>query len=122
MSQLEKYLLISLFIVFLLVFYRWLKRYLHRNEIQEAFPYVFPFEGSDTDAKRVVRIELPLKSHVRIEIRSLAGTVVQHIFDGDLPRGIHQQGLDLTKLEPGGYELRITFSNQVTTRSFEVKR
>lgn len=121
MSKLEQYLLLSLFLVFLLVFYRWLKRYLQRNEIQEAFPYVFPFEGDDTDIKRVIRIELPQKSPVRIELRSLVGHVVLHIFDGELSQGTHRHGMDLSSVEPGQYELRITFSNQVTTRSLSLK-
>lgn len=121
MSQLEKYLLLSLFVVFLLVFYRWLKRYLQRNEIQEQFPYVFPFEGEDTDVKRVVRIEMPQKSMVRIEVRSAGGAVVVHVFDGELARGVHQKGIDMDTLQPGTYELHITFSNQVTTRTIVLR-
>lgn len=122
MSLLEKYLLVSLFFVLLFVFYRWLKRYLHRNEIQESFPYVFPFDGNVFNGKEVVRFELPQKSNVRIDILSESDALITEVHAGDLDRGTHIIGFDCSQLESGKYQLRITFSNQVTTRPFSVVR
>ena len=127
MSTLETYLLLSLFFVFLLVFFRWLKRYLRRNEIQEAFPYVQPFEYEDSlSGKKVlrkqdfVRMELPYKSHVRVEVLMDSKTVVLEVFAEDLKEGEHEILLDCSSLDSGSYILRITFDNQVTTRSFDL--
>lgn len=122
MSTIENYLLISLFFVFLLVFYRWLKRYLQRNDITESFPYVYPFDKTELSGRETVQIELPRSSAVRIEILSDGGDVVDMAFEGDLQKGTHIQGFDCSVLEQGSYELRITFSNQVTTRTFRVVR
>lgn len=122
MSTLENYLLISLFFVFLLVFYRWLKRYLRRNDITESFPYVYPFEKKELYGRETVQIELPKGSAVRIEILTDDGDVVDTAFDGNSEKGTHIYGFDCTVLNPGAYDLRITFSNQITTRSFIVPR
>lgn len=114
--------MVSLFFVFLLVFYRWLKRYLQRNDITEPFPYVYPFEKKALNGREIVQIELPRSSAVRIEILSDGGEVVDLTFEGELQKGTHVQGFDCSILEPGSYELKITFSNQVTTRTFSVDR
>lgn len=122
MSPLEKYLLVSLFFVFLFVFYRWLKKYLQRNEIQEAFPFVFPFEGKVFNGRETLRFELPQQSEVRIEILDESDALISEEYSGELERGTHIHGFDCTVLDPGNYQLRITFSNQVITRPFSVDR
>lgn len=120
MSSLENYLLLSLFVVFLFVFYRWLKRYLQRNEIQELFPYVAPFEKRPLRGKEMVHFELPYKALVRIDILNDADLCVLPVSEQELPKGNHMQMFDCTDLPKGRYQLRLTFPNQVTTRQFEL--
>jgi hypothetical protein len=116
MSLLEKYLLLSLFLVFLLVFFRWLKRYLRRNEIQERFPYVYPFGKEMLGGQEVLKLELPQKAQVRIEVIERSGHFHSLAFEGELPAGLHQLNFDCSGIRPGSYDLRLVFPNQVTTR------
>lgn len=120
MNSLENYLLFSLIAVFLLVFYRWLRRYLHRNEIQESFPYVFPFDKELLHGMEVVKVELPQKGTVQMDILSNAGEVLRTVPEVVLAAGTHTLSLDCSGLTPGIYSLKLVFSNQVTTRSFRV--
>jgi len=121
MSSLEKYLLTSLVFVFLFVFYRWMKRYLHRNEIHEAFPYVYPFDNDILSGMEVLRIELPQKELVRVEILDHHGKSLRTAHDAELVKGVHSIGLDCRGLDSGSYELLIQFNKQRTSRSFTVK-
>ncbi len=122
MSTIEKYILTTLVVIFVVVFARWLKRYLRRNEIQESFPYLFPFEKNPVDMHQIIRIDLPNKARVKGEILLSNGDVTQVVFEEVLEKGIQVKGMHTDALSDGMYELRITFPNQVTTRSFEVRR
>jgi hypothetical protein len=121
MSTLERYILIGVATVFVVVFLRWLKRFLRRNEIQESFPYVFPFGKSTLSGRESITIELPYGDHVRGELLSQNGAVVRQLFGESLKKGTHTLGMDLHGLPPGEYTLRLHFSAQVTTRQVRVR-
>lgn len=122
MSTIEKYILTTLVVIFVVVFARWLKRYLRRHEIQESFPYLYPFEKNPVDMHQEIRIDLPNRARVKGEILLPNGDVKQVVFEEVLEKGIQTKGIHTDSLSDGMYELRLTFPNQVTTRSFEVKR
>jgi len=122
MSTIEKYILTTLVVIFVVVFVRWLKRYLRRNEIHESFPYLFPFEKNPVDAHQIIRIDLPNKARVKGEILLPNGDVKLVVFEEVLEKGIQTKGMHTDSLSDGMYELRLTFPNQVTTRGFEVRR
>lgn len=122
MSQLEKYILVTLFVVFAVVFARWLKRFLRRNEIQETFPYVFPFDSTVVEDNQLIKMELPFPQKVKGELILPNGDLVELLFDETLQAGIQTKNMRTVQLANGPYELRITFSNQVTNRKLEVKR
>jgi hypothetical protein len=122
MSQLEKYILVTLFVVFAVVFARWLKRFLRRNEIQETFPYVFPFDSTVVEDNQLIKMELPFPQKVKGELILPNGDLVELLFDETLQAGIQTKNMRTAQLANGPYELRITFSNQVTNRKLEVKR
>jgi hypothetical protein len=120
MSQIERYILIGLATIFVVVFLRWLKRFLRRNEIQESFPYVHPFGKGSLSGKEVLGIELPVGDKVRVEVYSDNGKMVLFLFEEVLKQGSHQKGIDLSELPKGSYTLKITFSNQVTSRQIKI--
>ena len=122
MSTIEKYILTTLVVIFVVVFVRWLKRYLRRNEIHESFPYLFPFEKNPVDAHQIIRIDLPNRARVKGEILLPNGDVKLVVFEEVLEKGIQTKGMHTDSLSDGMYELRLTFPNQVTTRGFEVRR
>jgi len=122
MSTIEKYILTTLVVIFVVVFVRWLKRYLRRNEIHESFPYLFPFEKNPVDAHQIIRIDLPHNARVKGEILLPNGDVKLVVFEEVLEKGIQTKGMHTDSLSDGMYELRLTFPNQVTTRGFEVRR
>ncbi len=120
MSQVEKYILVTVAVIFVVVFARWLKRYLRRNEIQETFPYLFPFQDNPVSSTETIRIEMPAGARVKAEITAPNGGAPVLVFDEVLEKGIQSRALPVKSLAVGFYELRITFPNQVTTRKFRV--
>lgn len=122
MSQLEKYILVTLFVVFAVVFAKWLKRFLRRNEIQEKFPYVFPFDSVMVEENQLIKMELPHAQKVKGELVLPNGDLVDLLFDESLQPGIQTKNMRTAHLKNGSYELRITFANQVTNRKIEVRR
>ncbi len=120
MREIERYILIGLVTIFVVVFLRWLKRFLRRNEIQESFPYVHPFGKGTLTGIEVLAFELPARDNVKTEIFSDNGLMVLFLFEESLKEGSYQKGIDLSELPKGSYTLKITFSNQITSRQINV--
>lgn len=119
MSTIERFLLVSAIILFVIVFYRWLMRFLRRKDIQGSFPYVFPFEGKLT-GKSVLKVDLPNRTNVAPEILSDDGVLIEKFPENEYPMGIHSIELDVSAIETGVYELKIRFSNQTSRIKIEI--
>ncbi len=119
MSTLERFLLVSAIVLFAIIFYRWLLRFLRRKDIQGSFPYVFPFNGKLAE-KAHLKVDLPRRTMVSPEILNTEGSLVRKVSEKEYPAGIHAIELDLTGIETGEYELRIRFSNQTSRIKIEV--
>jgi len=113
MSTLERFLLVSAIILFLVVFYRWLTRFLRRKDIQGSFPYVFTFEGN-LDGDVLLKVDLPNRSIIAPEIINQEGVVAMKFPEKEYAPGIHSIDLDCSSIENGEYELKIRFSNQTS--------
>ncbi len=120
MSQLERYILIGLATIFVVVFLRWLKRFLRRNEIHESFPYLHPFANSVLTETELLTFDLPSTNNVKAEVFSESGVMVLLLFEESLKAGNHQKAIGLGALQKGDYTLKITFSNQITSRPFKL--
>ena len=120
MTNIERTLLITAIILFIIVFYKWLMRFLHRKEIQGTFPYVFPFESKTLSGVEVLKIDLPAHSVVAPEISNQDGEVVLKLNERELSAGIHSIDMDLSNLQKGIYELKIRFSNQTSRIKIEI--
>ncbi len=121
MESLERYLLVSAIVLFIFVFYRWLLKFLRRKDLTGNYPYLHPFAKSILSGREVLVFELPNSTRVSAQIRALNGDVVVACFDEEFKSGKHQKQIDTSKAKSGTYELKITFSNQVTTRRIEIE-
>jgi hypothetical protein len=121
MSTLERFLLVSAIVLFIIVFYKWLLRHLRRNSIEQDFPYVHPFDGDTFSGTVPLKIEMPYPANVKVALIANHAEVVEVFFDRELEKGVHDNELDTTKAPNDTYELRITLANQVITRPFVVR-
>jgi hypothetical protein len=121
METLERFLLVSAIVLFAIVFYRWLLRYLRRNEINDPYPYLFPFEKQPLSGKEVLKFDMPYAARVKAEVFSDQGRMLFISFDQEISKGIHLMAFDVSSLPQGAYELKITFPNQVIRRPFSVE-
>ena len=119
MSTIERFLLVSSIILFLVVFYRWLTRFLRRKEIQGSFPYVFPFE-EPLSRNAIIKVDLPKRSIVAPEILDHNGVLVLKVPEKEYPQGVHSIDVDCSPVENGKYELKIRFSNQTSRIRIEI--
>src|SRR6056297_1010971 len=116
MESLGRYLLVSAIILFIFVFYKWLLKFLRRNDISGNFPYLHPFSSSPLSGREVMVFEVPAKTRVAAKILAQNGDVIAACFDEEFQSGKHQKQIDTTGVKSGSYNLQVTFSNQVTTR------
>jgi hypothetical protein len=121
MSTIERFLLVSAVVLFVIVFYRWLMRFLRRKDLQGSFPYVFPFEGA-LSGRAFLKVDLPNRTMVSPEILSEEGSVIVKFPDKELSAGLHSIELDLANIDPGVYELKIRFSNQTSRIKIEIEK
>ena len=121
METLQRFLLVSAVILFVIVFYKWLKKYLRRKDISDPFPYVFPFEEEYLSKQETLKFDMPYESHVKAEVYSESGEWMFTAFDQQIGKGIHQKALDLSSLPKGSFELKITFPNQTIRRTIRMK-
>ncbi len=118
MESLTRYLLVSAIVLFVIVFYRWLIRYLRRNDIQQVFPYIYPFQSRDFNGSEQLKIELPAHANVLAEIYHHEHGMIREVLRRDLPAGTHEFAIDTSGLAPSAYELKITLPNQTIKRPF----
>jgi len=120
MSTIERFLLVSAIVLFVIVGYRWLMRFLRRRDIQGSFPYVFPFEEKLSGVS-VLKVDLPKRTLVAPELLSAKGDLILDFNEKEYPMGIHHIDLDVSSLENGEYELKIRFSNQTSRIKVEIE-
>ena len=120
MINIKYFLLISAIVLFIYVFYKWLMRYLRKDDINIPFTYLFPFEKDFFSGMDLIKLDLPVDAHVRAEILSQTGDLVLLAFEDDLKKGIVEKQIDFSKVESGKYNLRIVFPDQTITRFIEV--
>lgn len=116
MENLKNFLLISSIILFAIVFYKWLMRYLRRNDINIPFTYLFPFENESFGSISSIKFDLPIESIVRAEIVTEAGELVAVVFEERFKIGIHSKEMNLTEVANGKYNLRLCLPDQTITR------
>jgi hypothetical protein len=121
METLERFLLVSAIVLFVVVFYRWLLRFLRRKEINDPYPYLFPFEKPALNGREVIKLDMPYPAEVRAEVFNLQGEFLFKPFEETIQKGVHQMAFDVSKLPTGNYELKLTFPNQVIRRPFRVQ-
>ncbi len=122
MKELKIILLISAVVLFIIVFYRWLLRYLHKDEINVKFSYLFPFEKKVFRGSERFKIDLPETSEVRAEILETSGGELLHlVFEGRLKQGIADMNIDFGKVKNGEYHLKIVLADQTITRFIRIE-
>jgi len=121
METLQRVLLVSAIVLFIIVFYQWLKKYLRRKDINDPFPYVFPLENEFLSQHEVLKFDMPYPSQVKAEVLSENGDRLFTAFDQKIEKGIHQMALDFSSLPSGSYELKISFPNQTIRRTIKMK-
>ena len=120
METFQRFLLVSAIVLFIIVFYQWLKKYLRRKDINDPFPYVFPFENDHVSGKETMKFDMPYSAQVRAEVYSEDGERLYTAFDQKIAKGIHLMEFNVSSLPSGKYELKVTFPNQTIRRPINV--
>lgn len=116
MVNFKYFLLISSVILFAFAFYRWLTRYLRKNDINIPFTYLFPFENKQFNGIEIIKFDLPIDAIVRAEIVRENGELVTVIFEERFRTGMHNKEINVSKVANGAYNLRICLADQIITR------
>ncbi|NEN24426.1 hypothetical protein G3O08_13020 [Cryomorpha ignava] len=116
MVNIKYFLLVSSIVLFLFVFYRWLTRYLRKNDINIPFAYLFPFENEKLKGIETLKFDLPLEALVRAEVVRENGELVTVIFEEQFKTGIHTKEINLSSVANGTYNLRFCVPDQTITR------
>lgn len=120
MDNLKYVLLISAVLLFVFVFYKWLTRYLRRNDINVKFTYLFPFDESYICRKGKVKMDIAVDGFVRGEVVRENGELVMIAFEEQLKSGIHDKEIDFTPVASGSYIFRIVLADQTITRYIQL--
>ncbi|HKK39131.1 MAG TPA: hypothetical protein VJ949_06920 [Cryomorphaceae bacterium] len=120
METFQRFLLVSAIVLFIIVFYKWLMKYLRRRDINDPFPYLFPFEKDVLSGQEVLKFDMPYKSQVRAEVYSTDEQKLFTAFDQEIEKGVHQMAFDVSSLPSGTYELKVSFPNQTLRRPIKI--
>ncbi len=120
METLQRFLLVSAIVLFVIVFYKWLMKYLRRKDINDPFPYVFPFEREVLSGEELLKFDMPYASQVKAEVYSESEERLLTAFDQEIKQGIHIMAFDVSSLPSGNYELKVSFPNQTVRRPIKV--
>lgn len=122
MESLSKYLLVSAIVLFVLVFYKWLLRYLQRKEITQEFVYFFPFENTCLRESEILKVDMPYRATISAALYLPDGGFVKHLYEAELAKGIHHLELDFSDVQNSAYTLQIKSPFQLTRRKVIVKK
>jgi hypothetical protein len=120
METLQRFLLVSAIVLFAFVFYKWLMKYLRRKDINDPFPYLFPFEREVLTGEETLKFDMPYPSQVKAEVYSESDERLLTAFDQEIKQGIHIMAFDISSLPSGTYELKVSFPNQTVRRAIKV--
>jgi hypothetical protein len=122
MEHLEKILLFSTGILFVIVAYKWLLRRLRKNDvIPNEFPYLFPIESQYLSAIAFLKYELPIPTHILITLLDSDNEVLEKISELDQKSGIHVFKIDTSLYPNGFYFIKVITSDQKIERRVEIK-
>lgn len=123
MVNVKYFLFFSAIILFVLVFYRWLMRYLRRNDINIKFAFLFPFDKPYFSHRDNIKIDVAITGMVRAEIISTSsGEVVSVLFEELLDPGIQTKEIDFSPVADGDYIFKIIFPDQTITRFIRIQK
>lgn len=120
MVNFKYFLFFSAIILFVVIFYQWLTKYLRRNDITVKFAYLFPFEEPFFSHKGRIKIDVAIDGMVRAEIISTSGETLMVAFEEWLTSGIQVREIDFSTLNTGNYVLKIVFPDQTITRYIQI--
>jgi len=120
METFQRFLLVSAIVLFIIVFYQWLMKYLRRKDINDPFPYVYPFDKPSLSGQETLKFDMPYPANVRAEVYSESDERLLTAFDQEIAEGIHMMAFDVSSLPAGKYELKVTFPNQTVRRTITV--
>lgn len=115
----EKTLLVSLIVIFIWVFYKWLLRYLKRKEIPARFGYLHPI-GSPFSGEVIIKVDTLLKGRIAGELNGGEGKIY-YLFEADKFAGTHEFMIDSKTIPNGSYLLVITLPDQKISRKIMVE-
>lgn len=118
-DSIAKYLLVSAIVLFVIVFFKWLKRFLRRKEIQQKYAYLYPLENKQLN-NISLRIEMPFKGDIAIFIYDSFGNLQMKTDAASFDKGEHKFELNIKELPKGKYDLIIHTPHQKIRRYFEI--
>jgi len=120
METFQRFLLVSAIVLFIIVFYKWLMKYLRRKDINDPFPYVYPLNKETLSGQEILKFDMPYDAHVKAEVLNVNDERLFMAFDQEIKKGIHQMAFDVSSLPSGTYELKVSFPNQTIRRPIKV--
>jgi hypothetical protein len=122
MQEIEKFLLVTTGILFIVVGYKWLLRRLRKNDIiPDEFPYLFPIESSFVSGVVELKYEIPFATLVRISLLNAEHQEELEISNTEKAKGTHTLPLNSVKYSNGFYYLMLVTSEQKIERRIEIK-
>jgi len=120
METFQRFLLVSAIVLFIIVFYKWLMKYLRRKDISDPFPYLFPFEKQVLSGQEILKFDMPYDAQVKAEVLDNNEKRLFMAFDQEIKKGVHQMAFDVSSLPSGTYELKVSFPNQTVRRPIKI--
>ncbi len=122
MEDIRNFLLISVVVIFILVFYRWILRMMRNREIvNRPFPYVYPFSSQNVTGHLDVKVDMPYRGEVRVEMRCTSDGVVHVVYQNTLDKGEAGFVLKFNGLSEGEYTMVMIFPDEVVRRFVHVR-
>lgn len=117
METFRNFLLVSVVLIFILVFYRWILRMLkNRLMLKRKYPYVFPFESNELRAAVSVRVDMPYHGDVVVEIHGEEAFGIRTVYTGALQKGIAEFEFNVKDIPTGDYTLILRFPDETVRR------
>ena len=122
MEDIRNFLLISVVLVFIVIFYRWILRMMRNREIlKRPYPYVYPFHSHDFTGQLEVKVDMPYRGEIRVEMRRTSDGEVHVVYRNTIGKGQIEFLLEFNGLAEGEYTMVMIFPDEVVRRFVHIR-
>lgn len=93
----------------------------NREIVKRPYPYVYPFESHDFDRQLEVKVDMPYRGEIRVEMRRTSDGEVHVVYQSTIEKGRWDFVVEFNGLSEGEYTMVMIFPDEIVRRFVHIR-